>query len=98
MGTADLIWIGHNDECAVLVTDGTHDAREVLKTFEDHAARCRHKSAFVLLSPSEARKLADKLLGSARLVEAQCHVEGRDRAFRADAALSDVPCGVFDGE
>ena len=28
----------------------------------------------------------------------QCHVEERDRAFRADAALSDAACGVFDGE
>lgn len=28
----------------------------------------------------------------------QCHVEERDRAFRADAALSDAGCGVFDGE
>jgi hypothetical protein len=28
----------------------------------------------------------------------QCHVEERDRAFRADAALSGVACGVFDGE
>ena len=98
MGTADLIWIGHNDECAVLVTDGTRNAREVLETFEDHVARSRHESAIVLLSPAEARALAGKLLGSARLVEAQCRVEGRDRAFRADAALSDVACGVFDGE
>jgi hypothetical protein len=98
MGTADLIWIGHNDECAVLVTDGTRNAREVLQTFEDHVARGRHESAIVLLSPAEARKLAGKLLGSARLAEARCRVEGRDRAFRADAALSDVACGVFDGE
>jgi hypothetical protein len=28
----------------------------------------------------------------------QCHVEERDRAFRADAALSDAAFGVFDGE
>jgi len=28
----------------------------------------------------------------------QCHVEERDRTFRADAALSDVACGVFDGK
>jgi len=28
----------------------------------------------------------------------QCHVEERDRAFGAGAALSDVACGVFDGE
>ena len=98
MGTADLIWIGRNDECAVLVTDGTHSAREVLQTFEDHVARGGRKSVIVLLSPAEARKLAGKLLGSARLAEAQCHVEGLDRTFRADAALSDVACGVFDGE
>jgi hypothetical protein len=32
------------------------------------------------------------------VVLSQCHVEERDRAFRADAALSDVACGVFDGE
>ena len=32
------------------------------------------------------------------VVEGQCHVEERDRAFRADAALSDAACGVFDGE
>jgi len=70
MGTADLIWIGHDDECAVLVTDGTHNAREVLKTFQDHVAWSRHESAFALLSPGEARALADKLLGSARLAEA----------------------------
>ncbi len=70
MGTADLIWIGHNDECAVLVTDGTHNAREVLKTFEDHLARSRHESALVMLSPAEARGLARKLLHSAGLVEA----------------------------
>jgi len=73
MGTADLIWIGHDDECAVLVTDGTRNAREVLKTFEDHVARSRHESALVLLSPGEARALAGKLLGSARLVEAAKH-------------------------
>lgn len=97
MGTADLIWIGRNDECAVLVTDGTRNAREVLETFEDHVARSRHESAIVLLSPAEARALAGKLLGSARLVEAQCHVEGRS-GVAADAALSDVACGVFDGE
>jgi hypothetical protein len=70
MGTADLIWIGHDDECAVLVADGTRNAREVLKTFEDHVARSRHESALVLLSPGEARALAGKLLDSARLVEA----------------------------
>jgi hypothetical protein len=28
----------------------------------------------------------------------QCHVEECDRAFWADAALSDAACGVFDGE
>jgi hypothetical protein len=28
----------------------------------------------------------------------QCHVEERDRAFWADAALFDAACGVFDGE
>ena len=70
METAYLIWIGHDDECAVLVTDGTRNAREVLKTFEDHVARSRRESALVLLSPAEARALAGKLLDSARLIEA----------------------------
>ena len=70
MGATDLIWIGHNDECAVLVTDGTHDAMEVLKAFENHVERRKHESSLVLLLPAEACALAGKLLGSARLVEA----------------------------
>ena len=98
MGAIDLIWIGHSDECAVLVTDGTHDAREVLKAFENHAERSKRESSLVVLLPAEARALAGKLLGSARLVEAQCHAEERYQMFRADAALSDAACRVFDGE
>jgi hypothetical protein len=67
MGAADLIWIGHSDECAVLVTDGGHNAREVLKAFQGHVARAKRESSLVLLSPTEARELARKLLRGARL-------------------------------
>lgn len=69
MEAKDLIWIGHNDECAILVASGTHNAREVLKTLEAHVARSKHESTFVLLSPTEARAVAGKLLNSARLIE-----------------------------